>query len=222
MWILNYSKLLCFIVASVSLTEQNLSQYTPNHTTHWWYGHTQPVSQQIPSPLSASWWPSNGKVGSHVQTNPTPKLSGDDNPDLPCSFVKVIPTVVAHSNIATTLQCRRKHTNYRVILFMALNLWILFFPFLSPILVFFLVYMPKHTHRNINSLSASLCKWCKNSKNHQRLNQKPSQKPTENQGTQNHHPSSSAHWQWSPGVEPSSHLEGPRNNLDEQMVSKVN
>lgn len=134
---LNYSKLLCFIVASVSLTDQNLSQYTPNHTTHGWYGHTQPVSQQIPSPLPASWWPSDGKVGSHVQPNPTPNFSGDGNPDLPCSFVKVIPTVVVHS-IAATPQFRRKNANYTVILFMARNLWRLFpIPF-PPFLFFFI------------------------------------------------------------------------------------
>lgn len=82
-----------------------------------------------------------------MQPNPTPKLSGDDNLDLPCSFGKVIPTVVVHS-IAATPQFRRKNANYTVILFMARNLWRLFsIPF--PPFLFFI--MPKHTNRNIHS-----------------------------------------------------------------------
>ena len=110
-------------------------------------------------------------------------------------FYKVIPTVVVllYSNYTAMSKKNTNYTRHFVHGTKSLETIFHFPPFL-----FFFPNMPKHTQTSIDAFPVSQTARSVPFKNNQ--------KPTKTQGTQNHLPSSSAHLQWSPGVEPLSHL----------------
>ena len=108
---------MCFFVASVSWHVPNKPESFPtnpkSHNTWIVWPNTACFSANSFSSSSflvALKWQS--RIISAIESTLTPKLLGDDNPDLSCSFIKVI-TVVVHSSNYTAISKKTTIGSFR-------------------------------------------------------------------------------------------------------------